>query len=212
MIFDCDGVLVDSEPISARVGASVLADLGWDLSAEEVVRRFTGCTDEHWRAEVETQLGRPLEDGWETPYESWYEDAFAAELTAVPGVTEAIDDLTVPFCVASNGSHAKIGANLGRVGLDHRFAGRVFSAQDVSRGKPAPDLFLHAAASMGVPPARCVVVEDSPTGLSAARAARMRSLAYSSGLVPRKELTGPGTTVFTDMHQLAALVAGLAAG
>ena len=116
MIFDCDGVLVDSEPISARVGATVLADLGWAVTPDEVVRRFTGCTDEHWRSEIESELGRPLEDGWETPYESWYADAFEAELQAVHGVTEAIDDLAVPFCVASNGSHAKISANLGRWG------------------------------------------------------------------------------------------------
>jgi HAD superfamily hydrolase (TIGR01509 family) len=212
VIFDCDGVLVDSEPISARVGAAVLADLGWNVSPEELIRRFAGCTEEYWRDSVESALGRPLDDGWEAPYQSWYQDAFEADLRAVPGVADVLHSLTVPFCVASNGSHEKIQANLRRVGLGEAFDGRVFSAQDVRQGKPAPDLFLHAARTMGVAPGRCAVIEDSPTGLAAARAAGMQCLAYAAGLIPVDRLVGPATTVFDDMNQLPELIGSLVDG
>ncbi|MFL6101265.1 MAG: HAD family hydrolase [Actinomycetales bacterium] len=209
VIFDCDGVLVDSEGISARVGAEVLTDLGWPVTADEVIRRFAGCTDEYWRASVEGELGRPLEDGWDAAYSSWYDDAFDAELEAVPGVASAIAAIDVPFCVASNGSHDKIRASLTRVGLAETFEGRIFSAQDVPNGKPAPDLFLYAAQAMGVAPQEAVVVEDTPTGLAAARAAGMRCLAYASGLIPEDRLAETQASVFFDMRQLPALVAGL---
>jgi HAD superfamily hydrolase (TIGR01509 family) len=209
VIFDCDGVLVDSEPIAARVGAAVLADLGWRVTPEELIRRFAGCTDEYWRSSIESELGRSLDDDWEAPYRSWYEDAFEAELHAVSGVVEVLESLTVPFCVASNGSHEKIRANLRRVGLLEAFEGRIFSAQDVHQGKPAPDLFLHAAGTMGVPPARCAVIEDSPTGLAAARAAGMQCFAYATGLIPVARLNGPATTIFDDMHQLTQLIGSL---
>jgi HAD superfamily hydrolase (TIGR01509 family) len=212
VIFDCDGVLVDSEPISARVGAAVLADLGWNVSPEELIRRFAGCTEEYWRDSVESALGRPLDDGWEAPYQSWYQDAFEAELQAVPGVADVLQSLTVPFCVASNGSHEKIRANLRRVGLEEAFEGRFFSAQDVRQGKPAPDLFLHAARTMGVAPGRCAVIEDSPTGLAAARAAGMQCFAYAAGLIPVDRLIGPRTTVFDDMNQLPELIGSLVDG
>ncbi len=211
VIFDCDGVLVDSEPISARVGARVLTDLGWSVTAEELIRRFAGCTDAYWRATVEAELARPLDDDWDARYRPWYEQAFDAELRPVAGALAAVQALAVPFCVASNGSHEKIRANLRRTGLAEAFEGRIFSAQDVAHGKPAPDLFLHAAHTMGVPPERSVVVEDSPTGLTAARAAGMRCLAYASGLIPVERLEGPDTTVFEDMRRLPELV-GLLSG
>jgi beta-phosphoglucomutase-like phosphatase (HAD superfamily) len=110
------------------------------------------------------------------------------------------------FCVASNGSHEKVRRNLTRTGLARYFEGRMFSAQDVSRGKPSPDLFLHAAATLNVDPSACVVVEDSPTGLTAARAAGMRCLAYASGILPADRLRGPGTRVFTTMDELPDLL------
>jgi HAD superfamily hydrolase (TIGR01509 family) len=209
VIFDCDGVLVDSEPIAARIGAAVLTDLGWKVTPEELIHRFAGCTDDDWRAGVEAELGRSLEEGWEEPYQAWYDDAFTAELKAVPGAAaaiEAIAALGLKYCVASNGSHAKIASNLGRVGLAEAFEGRRFSAQDVDQGKPAPDLFLHAAAAMRVPPERCVVVEDTPTGLAAARSAGMRAIAYVSGLIPSDRLAGPATTLVHDLADLPVLI------
>ena len=206
VIFDCDGVLVDSELISAQVGSRILAELGWDVTPQELIRRFAGCSDDDWRTAVEAELGRELPGDWDAPYRSWYEDAFAAELRAVPGVAEAIDALPQPRCVASNGSRDKILANLRRTGLADAFEGRVFSAEEVDRGKPAPDLFLYAAHRMGVDPGNCVVIEDTPTGLSAARAAGMRTLAYASGLIPVERLRGHDTTVFSSMTDLPWLM------
>lgn len=206
VIFDCDGVLVDSERLSIEVDRRVLADLGWSLSKDEILHRFVGRSSAHFRAEVEAHLGRPLADDWETPYQPWYVDAFARELTAVPGVSTALDEIEIATCVASSGTHAKIRRTLGLTGLLPRFEGRIFSADDVLHGKPAPDLFLHAADRLGVSPARCTVVEDSRFGVQAARAAGMRVLGYAGGLTPADWLEREGATVFTDMLELPELL------
>ncbi|GAA3898352.1 HAD family hydrolase [Streptomyces gulbargensis] len=208
VIFDCDGVLVDSERIYCRVDREVFASLGAEFTEAEVAERFIGSSHELLTALVEERRGRPLEPDWHLPFRQRYEDALDAELTAVEGVTDALDALEVPYCLASNGSHASIRRNLGRTGLLERFEGRMFSAHDVSRGKPAPDLFLHAAAALGVPPERCAVVEDSPYGVRAARAAGMRAFGYTGGLTGADRLAGPGTVVFTDMRELPALLRG----
>jgi len=208
VVFDCDGVLVDSERLSVEVDRRVLAEFGWHLSAEEIVHRFVGRSGAHFRAEMETHLGRVLPDDWEAPYERWYADAFEKELEAVSGVAAAIDAIRVPICVASSGSHAKIRTTLGLTGLLQRFEGRIFSAEDVDDGKPAPDLFLHAAASMGVEPSECIVVEDSRFGVEAARAAGMRVLGYAGGLTPADWLAD-ANAVFTDMAELPALLGSI---
>lgn len=198
ILFDCDGVLVDSEKLSVEVDRRVLAEFGWHLSAEEIVHRFVGRSGAHFRAELEAHLGRALTDDWEAPYHAWYAAAFERDLEAVPGVAAAIDAIPIRNCVASSGSHVKIRTTLGLTGLLPRFEGRIFSAEDVANGKPSPDLFLHAAASMGVAPAECIVVEDSRFGVQAARAAGMRVLGYAGGLTPAAWLAG-ATAVFTDM-------------
>lgn len=208
VIFDCDGVLVDSERLSIEVDRRVLADLGWSLSHSEILHRFVGRSAAHFRAEIERQLGVPLSDDWEAPYQSWYEDAFSRELTAVPGVKAALDEIPTRTCVASSGSHAKIRRTLGLTGLLSRFAGRIYSADDVVEGKPAPDLFLHAADSLGVAPRRCAVVEDSRFGAQAARAAGMQVFGYAGGLTPPEWLEQEGATVFSDMRVLPALLRG----
>jgi beta-phosphoglucomutase-like phosphatase (HAD superfamily) len=120
---------------------------------------------------------------------------------------EALDRITLPTCVASSGSHDKMRFTLGLTGLYERFAGRIFSAYEVARGKPAPDLFLYAAARMGVAPEACAVIEDSRYGIEAARAARMRAFGYAGGLTPRAFLERPGVVVFTDMLELPDLLA-----
>ncbi|APE23520.1 haloacid dehalogenase [Streptomyces venezuelae] len=210
MIFDCDGVLVDSERIYCRVDREVFASLGAEFTEIEMVEYFVGSSHDMLTAIVEERRGRPLEPDWQAPFKQRYEDALDAELTAVEGVTDLLDALAVPYCLASNGSHASIRKNLGRAGLLDRFEGRMFSARDVARGKPAPDLFLHAAATMGVPPERCAVVEDSPYGVQAARAAGMRAFGYSGGLTRADRLAGPGTVVFEHMRELRGLLgAGL---
>lgn len=211
VIFDCDGVLVDSEKLSVEVDRRVLATLGWNLTDEEIVHRFVGRSAGHFRAEVEAHLGKSLPDDWEDPFQHLYIEAFERELEAVDGVQSALDAIPVATCVASSGPHEKIRRTLGLTGLLSRFDGRIFSADDVITGKPAPDLFLHAAARMGVAPSRCVVVEDSRFGIEAARAAGMRSYGYAGGLTPQEWLVGENTEVFTDMADLPGLL-GVAAG
>ena len=208
VIFDCDGVLVDTERIAVRIDVMVLAELGWKMSEAEVVERFMGKSDEEMTREIEAHTGRTLPESWEAPFRHLYREAFAAELTPVPGILEALDGITLPTCVASSGTHEKIRFTLGLTGLYDRFAGRIFSVDDVRHGKPAPDLFLHAASRMGAAPERCAVVEDSPYGVQAARAAGMRAFGYAGGLIPRRALEGPHTVVFDDMRDLPRLLAG----
>jgi HAD superfamily hydrolase (TIGR01509 family) len=206
VIFDCDGVLVDSERISVRVDVAVLAQLGWTMTEAEVVERFMGRSDVDMAAQIEAHLGRPLPASWDEPFRHLYREAFAAELKPVPGVLEALDAIASPTCVASSGTHERMRYTLGLTGLYPRFAGRIFSASEVARGKPAPDLFLHAANRMGVRPAACAVVEDSRYGVEAARAAGMRAFGYAGGLSPRAWLEGPGTVVFDEMRDLPRLL------
>ena len=207
VIFDCDGVLVDSERLAIRVDVEVLARLGWKLTEAEIVERFVGRSDASMVAEIEAHLGRRLAEDWDREFRQLYLDLFAAELAPVPGVVEALDRIALPTCVASSGTHEKMRYTLGLTGLYDRFAGRIFSVTEVAAGKPAPDLFLHAAARMGVPPSACAVVEDSRWGVEAARAAGMRAFGFAGGVTPAERLAGPGTVVFHDMRELPALLA-----
>ncbi|MER5812702.1 HAD family hydrolase [Streptomyces sp. NPDC002033] len=206
VIFDCDGVLVDSERIAARVQVELGARLGWPLTEDEVVSRFIGRSSASVREQVAARLGDETARAWEESFALLHARAVDAGLDPVDGLPEALDRITLATCVASSGSHEKMRHTLGRTGLYERFAGRIHSATEVPRGKPAPDLFLYAAARMGVDPAACVVVEDSRPGVEAARAAGMRALGYAGGLTPASALAGPGTTVFTDMRELPALL------
>ncbi|HEX9993702.1 MAG TPA: HAD family hydrolase [Acidimicrobiales bacterium] len=211
VIFDCDGVLVDSERLTLRVDVEVLAGLGWPMTEEEVVERFVGRSDADMVAIIEEHLGHRLPDGWDEPYRRLHDEVIAAELTPVPGVVDALDAIDaagVPTCVASSGTHEKLRTTLGVTGLLARFDGRIFSSVEVARGKPAPDLFLHAAARMGADPARCAVVEDSPFGLEAALAAGMRPYAYAGGLIPTRRLALPGVTLVDDLRDLPGLLLG----
>ena len=208
VIFDCDGVLVDSEKLAVRVDREVLADLGWELSEREIVHRFVGRSAAHFRAEVEAHLGLQLPDDWEAPYQHLYDEVFERELEAVVGVVEALEHIgpALATCVASSGSYEKLDRTLGMTGLLPWFEGRIFSAVDVENGKPAPDLFLHAAVRMGVAPEACVVIEDSRFGVAAARAAGMRAFGYAGGITPWEWLEGEETTVFDDMARLPELL------
>ena len=208
VILDCDGVLVDSERIAVRVEAEFLAELGWPLSQAEIIERFMGRTAEYMDEAIEARLGSRLPGDWKDQFQRRYREAFAADLQPVDGVVEALDQISVPTCVASSGSHDKIRFTLGHTGLYGRFEGRIFSGYEVANGKPAPDRFLHAAARMGAEPARCAVVEDTPPGVRAARAAGMRAFGYAGGLTPPHRLEGEGTVVFTDMRDLPRLLAG----
>jgi HAD superfamily hydrolase (TIGR01509 family) len=206
IIFDCDGVLVDSERLAIKIDARVLASLGWPLTEAEIIERFVGVSDIDFTRAIESHLGRRLPENWEAEFEPLYRNAFAAELRPVDGIVEALDRIAVSNCVASSGTHEKLRYTLGLTGLYDRFNGRIFSATQVSRGKPVPDLFLYAAERMGVVPDACVVVEDSVNGVRAARAAGMKVLAYSGGVTSASKLEGPHTTVFEHMHRLPALL------
>ncbi len=206
VIFDCDGVLVDSERLAVQIDALMLRELGWPLTEAEVIERFVGRSDRDTQAAIEAHLGRELPPGWEDQFKPLYEQRFEAELEPVEGVVEALDLITAPSCVASSGTHEYLRYVLSLTGLYERFAGRIFSAEDVAEGKPAPDLFLHAAERMGADPVACVVVEDSRPGVQAARAAGMRVLAYAGGLTPAELLEGPATLLFEHMRELPALL------
>ena len=208
VVFDCDGVLVDSERLAVRIESQLLGELGWPLTEDEVLDRFVGRSDAHMIAQIEAQLGRPVPEFTEQ-YLARLHAAIDAELNAVPGVADALDrldELGLATCVASSGTHEKMARTLGRTGLWDRFEGRIFSATQVEHGKPAPDLFLFAASRMGVAPSACMVVEDSRAGVAAARAAGMRSVGFAGGLTPAAWLEGPGTVVIEDMAALAGLL------
>jgi HAD superfamily hydrolase (TIGR01509 family) len=198
-------VLVDSDRISLRIQAEHITALGLPTTYEDCVRDFLGIGMPATLRTIEERLGGPLPDGWEANLDAAVREAFRRELRPVDGIEAALEEIDLPTCVASSGSHEKMRLTLGLTGLRERFEGSVFSAEEVERGKPAPDLFLHAAARMGAAPAECVVVEDSPFGAAAARAAGMRCLGYAAdgnGEALKRE----GATVFTSMAELPALI------
>ncbi len=207
VIFDCDGVLVDSDRISLRIQADQITALGLPTTYEDCVRDFLGLGMPATIRILEERLGEPLPEGWAERLDAAFREAFRRELRPVEGVHAALDAIAVPTCVASSGSQAKMRLTLGLTDLRDRFSGRIFSADEVERGKPAPDLFLHAAGRIGVAPERCVVVEDSPFGVAAAVSAGMRALGYVPGGDGR-DLNLAGAEVFTSMARLPALVAG----
>jgi len=197
-------VLVDSERIATRIDVEVLGELGWAITQDEVIERFVGKTDAAMRQEVEEYLGRPVSREWDG-FAGRYLDALAAELQPVDGIVEALDAIELPTCVASSGTPESIETKLRLTGLWERFDGRITSAADVEHGKPAPDLFLLAAERMGVEPPACAVIEDSPFGVQAARAAGMRSFAYVGGIMPAERLRA-ADVVFDDMRKLPDLL------
>jgi len=205
VIFDCDGVLVDSEPISNRELAAALSEIGLPTTTEQAMRRYMGLSWPAAYALFEQALGRPLPEGFERDFWRRLDAALRAELTPVPGIHAALDAISTPSCVASSGRIDKMRVTLGLTGLYERFEGRIFSAADVARAKPFPDLFLHAAERMGAAPARCVVVEDSPRGVQAGVAAGMRVLGYAARSDAR-ELAAAGARTFTDMAELPYLL------
>jgi HAD superfamily hydrolase (TIGR01509 family) len=206
VIFDCDGVLVDTEPIAVRLSVELGRELGWALTPDEVLDRFVGRSERSIHALISERLGAEVAETWQTTFRDRHRLALETELMAVRGIVDALAQIPLPTCVASSGSHEKMRHTLGMTGLYERFAGRIFSATEVAHGKPAPDLFLHAADRMGVAPEGCVVVEDSRYGVAAARAAGMRSLGYCGGITPREWLEGPDTVVFDDMRDLPRLL------
>lgn len=181
LIFDCDGVLIDSEVLAARALIDALACHGIAVDLGFVARHFIGRAHTVIRAEVKTRFGMELAASFEDDYRERLLASFEAGLVPMPGAVEALAALNVPFCLATSSSPPRLAASLRLVGLDGVFAGRAFTASEVARGKPAPDLFLHAAARMGADPAACVVVEDSAAGVAAGLAAGMEVWHFVGG-------------------------------
>jgi HAD superfamily hydrolase (TIGR01509 family) len=207
VVFDNDGVLVDSELLANAVLAELLTDEGRPTTVEGSMDRYLGGSMSRVRSLVESDGGRPLPADFEARYQTVVLHRFRRELQAVPGVAEVIAGLDVDHCVASSGTHERIRVALATVGLLAAFEGSIYSADDVERGKPAPDLFLHAAAARGARPDRCVVIEDSPTGVAAARAAGMTVLGFARR-TPAARLAD-AHAVFDDMRALPGLLGAL---
>jgi HAD superfamily hydrolase (TIGR01509 family) len=211
VIFDCDGVLVDSEVISCAAHAETLTRHGYPITSDEVLERFLGVSDREARETIETELGRPLADDFESQMNEAALRRYAEDLRAIPYIDEAIAAIDLPKCVASSGTPAKIRHGLGCAGLYDQLAPHIFSASQVKRGKPAPDLFLFAAGQMQAAPARCVVIEDSLAGIAAAVAAGMPVLGFHGGSHCRPghgdRLRAAGAVAtFDDMRQLPGLI------
>lgn len=208
VIFDNDGVLVDSEPISNRLLAEYLTELGHPTSYEDSIRDYMGSAMHRIHDLIEERTGQRLPADFDGVFHTRVFAAFERELKAVGGAADVLERLAgegVRYCVASSGSHERIRVGHRTTGLDRWFGdGRIFSSQDVGRGKPAPDLFLYAAERMGVAPERCVVVEDSPLGVQAAVAAGMDVLGFTA-MTPADRLAG-ANQLFSDMRELAGLL------
>ncbi|MEW1700693.1 HAD family hydrolase [Streptomyces sp. NPDC093249] len=208
VIFDNDGVLVDSEPISNTLLAAYLTELGHPTTYEESVRDYMGSAMHRIHDLVEERGGQQLPADFDETFHARVFAAFQERLEGVPGAGKVVELLAqsgVPYCVASSGSHERIRVGHRKTGLDAWFRDEiVFSAEDVGRGKPAPDLFLHAAARMGVEPRRCVVVEDSALGVRAAVAAGMDVYGFTA-MTPAEKLTG-ATGYFGTMDELPVIL------
>lgn len=212
VIFDCDGVLVDSEALACVVHADVLTQHGYTISAAQVHERFLGRSAREARFEVESELGFALPDAYTVQLKATIDRVFGEQLTPIPHIADTLTKLSQRICVASSGTPTRIRSSLGTTGLIDRFAPHLFSALQVERGKPAPDLFLFAASQMNTPPAQCVVVEDSVPGVIGASAAGMTVIGFTGGSHCRpgdaERLRAAGAvTVIDDMRALPDLIA-----
>ncbi len=215
VIFDCDGVLIDSEVVAARLEAEAVTELGLPMTTEEICRRFAGVTTREVWATLEKELGKPLPPGFFEAFLVRVREVFADDLEAIPGARRALETIrarSIPYCVASSTQMHSLVTNLGTAGLADLFDGNVFSASLVKRPKPAPDVFLLAASQMGADPADIVVIEDSIAGVTAARRAGMTVVGFVGGshVTPGHDerLTAAGArAIFSRMDDLAAVLA-----
>lgn len=208
VIFDCDGVLVDSERLITQVESEHLKRLGLELSPEEARAWFMGLTVTDTAARIQQRLGGTLSPEWLHDWGMWAALALTRSLRAVPGVTDVVEHLhrnEVPICVASQSPLPRVQLSLEVTGLAQYFGGRVFTASMVGRPKPAPDLFLYAAEQIGVDARSCVVVEDSPSGAAAAVAAGMDVLGYAADSDVDR-LAAAGAELFRAMEEVPELL------
>jgi len=205
VIFDCDGVLVDSEPISNRIFSQMLRESGLAMSLEACYEHLMGRSMDDCVRILDEHFGHAIDAQFVARLRRRTLEALREEVQPVPGVAAAIEQIPMPKCVASSGQLEKMRATLEKTGLLHHFEGRLFSAAGMPRGKPHPDIFLHAASAMAAEPASCVVIEDTSVGVEAAVAAGMSVYAYA-GLSSAQRLSAAGARVFTDMQRLPDLL------
>ncbi|WP_295049797.1 HAD-IA family hydrolase [uncultured Paracoccus sp.] len=209
IIFDCDGVIADSEVLSASVLIGQLAALGIGVTPADVRRDFLGRSFPTVAQTIRQRWGRPLPDSFEADYRARLLERFTESLAVTPGFTAVLDGLRIAACVATSSSPQRVAHTLRVLGLADRFGDRVFTASQVQRGKPAPDLFLLAAARMGCPPASALVIEDSIPGIAAALAAKMRVLHYAGGAHLRgseRMSLPPGVQAFDNWAEFPQLL------
>jgi HAD superfamily hydrolase (TIGR01509 family) len=216
LIFDCDGVLVDSEMIALGLLAHMLTDLGWPIAVAECRLRFMGRSTSDVLADVEGMLGRPLPMEFGNRMKALLFERLRRELRPLPDVCEIVSALPYQVCVASSSQPERIALSLEVTGLAPLFEGRVFSAAEVRHGKPAPDLFLHVAARLGVKPEEAIVIEDSPAGITAARHAGMRAIGFAGAshadsALARMLMSAGAREVLTKMVDLPAAIERLRA-
>ena len=183
VIFDCDGVLVDSEFLASKIEAKLLSDAGVAITSEEIAERYSGMTWKEILFDVEKTAGVPLSAGLLDMAERLVDMALETQLEMIEGADRAVKRITMPKCIASNSSRARLGISLGRTGLVNLFEPHIFAAHEVGskKGKPDPNVFLHAASVFNARPANVIVVEDSVSGINGARAAGMRVIGFTGG-------------------------------
>ncbi len=213
VIFDCDGVLIDSEILICRLAAEEMTRFGYEITTSEVIRRFAGRPEGEMKEEILRDWGRPVPEDYSETINALTVAAYASELKITPGMKDALDEITLPVCVASSSYPSKLKLGLETVGLYERFAPNIISGTLVARGKPEPDVFLFAAGWMKTSPMKCLVVEDSVAGVCSAVRAGMRVFGFTGGSHCGPEhgerLREAGASViFRDMRELPELLHG----
>ena len=204
IIFDCDGVLVDSERIANEVFAKVLnEECGFSLSLEDMFHTFVGHSSSQCMFIVKEMLGKEPPAHLEQRYKDEINHALSTSVEAVSGIEKAIAEISIPFCVASSGSHEKMQTTLGKTKLLKYFEGKLHSSSDVERGKPFPDVYLYAASKMGgLEPSKCLVIEDSPLGVKGAVSAGMTVFGYTELMDESRLIEAGAHHTFNKMHNL----------
>ncbi len=207
VIFDCDGVLVDSERITNRVYCQQLNELGLDLSLDDMFEKFVGRSSTQNISLITEMLGSPPPDDFFPTYQRLAWEALKESVSEVAGVRDVVTRLSQPCCVASSGEPEKMQITLGKTGLLQFFEGNIFSVRDVEHPKPAPDLYLLAASTFGVDPSRCAVIEDTITGVAAGSAAGMHVFGFTDHTPAERLLEAGATETFSRMRELSSRLA-----
>jgi len=205
VIFDCDGVIVDTETISNDIFTSMLHKLGLDIDEQTLLERFTGFTNQETLKNAELLLGKPLPESFDSEYRQRFHAIIHEHLEPIDGVRELLNKITMPIAMATNARRKEMDMKLHKIGLSEKFATR-FCVEDVENGKPQPDLYLKAAKALKVNPQDCLVIEDSVAGIRAGCAAGMRVLAYSGAFDEALQTAAGATACFKTMRELEGLL------